>query len=116
MRNGKQISSYQRGVASLVILALLDRDDMYGYELVQTMNEMSGGAIQSQEGSLYPVLYKLEEAELITSEKVLSGRRMIRVYYHIEEKGRKRLKELIAEYERVTQGVFKIVYGDNAKK
>lgn len=51
-------NSFRRGVMSLVILSLLEREDMYGYQLVQETERRSGGRITNQEGSLYPVLYK----------------------------------------------------------
>lgn len=52
-------NSFRRGVMSLVILGLLKKEDMYGYQLVQETERKSGGRITTQEGSLYPVLYKL---------------------------------------------------------
>ena len=53
--------NYRRGVMSLVLLSLLKRGDMYGYQLVQETERASGGKLTTQEGSLYPVLYKLQE-------------------------------------------------------
>lgn len=102
-------SSYQRGVMSLLILALLEGEDMYGYQIVQAISDYSSGKIVTQEGSLYPVLYKLQEQGLISDKKVLVGKRMTRVYYHLEEAGRVRLRELTKEYHDVTQGVFQII-------
>lgn len=104
-------SSFRRGVLSLVILGLLEREDMYGYQLVQEAEKQSGGKIVTQEGSLYPVLYRLVEQGLITDRKVQAGKRMTRVYYHIEPAGIHRLKELTREYEEVTCGVLQIVKG-----
>ena len=100
---------FRRGVMSLVILSLLKREDMYGYQLVQETEKSSGGRLTTQEGSLYPVLYKLLDQGLISDKKVLVGKRMTRVYYHLEPSGEARLKELIREYEDVTQGVFQII-------
>lgn len=80
-------SSFQRGVMSLLILSLLDQEDMYGYQIVQEIAARSGGTIVTQEGSLYPVLYKLQDQGMISGEKVLVGKRMTRVYYHLEEPG-----------------------------
>lgn len=102
-------NSFRRGVMSLVILSLLKREDMYGYQLVQETTASSGGRIVTQEGSLYPVLYKLQEQGLISDRRVKVGKRMTRVYYHLEEPGRERLRELIEEYEEITQGVFQII-------
>ena len=93
-------SSFQRGVMSLLILSLLDQEDMYGYQIVQEIAARSGGTIVTQEGSLYPVLYKLQDQGMISGEKVLVGKRMTRVYYHLEEPGHRRLQELV----RMTAG------------
>lgn len=104
-------NSFRRGVMSLVILALLKREDMYGYQLVQETNRSSGGRIITQEGSLYPVLYRLVDQGLITDRKVQIGKRMTRIYYHLESAGVERLRELTQEYEEVTCGVLQIVKG-----
>ena len=104
---------FRRGVMPLVILGLLQKEDMYGYQLVQETERRSGGRIVTQEGSLYPVLYKLVDQGLISDRKVLVGKRMTRVYYHLEPAGEQRLRELVREYEEVSQGVFQIVKGDD---
>lgn len=101
--------SFRRGVMALVILALLKREDMYGYQLVQETAISSGGKLITQEGSLYPVLYRLLEQGFISDRKVQVGKRMTRIYYHIEPAGEKRLRELIQEYEEVTQAIFQII-------
>ena len=105
-------SSFQRGVMSLLILSLLDQEDMYGYQIVQEIAARSGGTIVTQEGSLYPVLYKLQDQGMISGEKVLVGKRMTRVYYHLEEPGHRRLQELVHEYQVMTRGVFQIIQRD----
>lgn len=107
-------NSFRRGVMSLVILALLRREDMYGYQLVQETERQSGGRLTTQEGSLYPVLYKLLDQGLISDRKVQVGKRMMRVYYHIEPAGEEKLRELIRDYEEMTQGVFQIIKEDGS--
>ncbi len=105
-------NSFRRGVMTLVILALLKKEDMYGYQLVQQTLSASGGRIITQEGSLYPVLYKLLDQGLISDRKVQVGKRMTRVYYHLEPAGEQRLQELIREYEEITTGIHLIVEGE----
>lgn len=102
-------STFQRGVMSLLILSLLKTEDMYGYQIVQAISQQSAGKIVTQEGSLYPVLYKLQEQGLISDRKVLVGKRMMRVYYHLEAAGQAHLQNLVEEYKSVTQGVFDII-------
>lgn len=101
--------NFRRGVMSLVILALLKRKDMYGYQLVQEIAHCSDGRIVTQEGSLYPVLYRLLDQGLISDRKIPVGKRMTRVYYHLEPAGELRLNELITEYTEITHGVFQII-------
>ena len=100
---------FRRGVMSLVVLALLEREDMYGYQLVEEVSKRSGGLITTQEGSLYPVLYKLEDAGLISSRKIPVGKRRQRILYHLEPAGTQQLREMVAEYRSVVQGVFMII-------
>ena len=109
-------AAFQRGVMSLVILALLDKEEMYGYQMVQSIMRITDRRLVTQEGSLYPVLYKLVDQGMIADRKVLVGRRMTRVYYHIEPAGREHLRKLIAEYEDVTKGVFQIIQWRNEHK
>lgn len=107
-------NSFRRGVMSLVILALLRREDMYGYQLVQETEKRGGGRLTTQEGSLYPVLYKLLDQGYISDRKVQVGKRMTRVYYHLEPAGEEKLRELIREYEDMTRGVLAIVKGGDS--
>lgn len=109
--NDNSQSSFRRGMMSLVILSLLQHEDMYGYQLVQQIEERSGGRIVTQEGSLYPVLYKLLDLGFISDRKVKVGKRMNRIYYHLEPTGEKRLGELTREYEEISRGVFMIIKG-----
>lgn len=102
-------ASFRRGVLTLVILALLKREDMYGYQLVQETARSSGERIVTQEGSLYPVLYRLLDQGMISDRKVQVGKRMTRIYYHLEPAGEVRLSELIREYKETTDGVFQII-------
>ena len=102
-------NSFRKGIMSLVLLSLLRKEDMYGYQLVQETRNLSGGRIQTQEGSLYPVLYKLQEKGYISDRKVLVGKRMTRVYYHLEPSGREYLKTLMEEYSAICTGVNMIM-------
>ena len=96
---------FRRGVMSLVVLALLEREDMYGYILTQNVKEV----VDISESTLYPVLYKLEDAGLISSRKIPVGKRRQRILYHLEPAGTQQLREMVAEYRSVVQGVFMII-------
>ena len=82
-----------KGTLSLLILSLLSRKEMYGYEIAETVHSDSDGAFTWREGSLYPSLHKLEQDGLIVGEweEKESGRK--RRYYHITKHGRAALAE-----------------------
>ncbi|MBR4425171.1 MAG: PadR family transcriptional regulator [Oscillospiraceae bacterium] len=107
--------SFRRGLMPLVILSLLKNEDMYGYQLVQETERRSGGAIVTQEGSLYPVLYKLLDGGFISDRRVLVGKRMTRVYYHLEATGKAYLEELTRSYHAITDGMF-LLMEDGARR
>ncbi len=109
MVNHNDHNNFRRGIMSLVLLTLLHKEDMYGYQLVQETKRLSGGRIQTQEGSLYPVLYKLQERGYISDRKVQVGKRMTRVYYHLEPEGETYLQTLKAEYTAIVTGMQMIM-------
>ena len=113
--NSGMQSNYQRGVTTLAVLALLKEEDMYGYQLVQEMERQSGGALSTQEGSLYPILYKLLDQGLISDRKVAAGKRMMRIYYHLEPAGLQRLKEMETNYRQVVRGILDLLNSSNMR-
>ena len=93
------------GVPELLVLRLLSRKEMYGYELVKSIQTATGEAISFGEGVVYPALYGLEQRGALKSRrKVVNGRS--RVYYALTTKGRQRLTHLTEEWQRVTDGVL----------
>ena len=100
---------FKRGVATLCILALLHQHPMYGYELVVEMGRISDGEFALPEGTLYPILYRLEDNGYLLAEKKLVGKRMTRVYYSLSESGDQYYQELLADYLSIRSGVAKIL-------
>ncbi len=105
--------SFVNGVPELLVLELLSRREMYGYELVRAIEEESAEAFSFGEGCIYPYLHYLERARFITSRRLtVEGRS--RLYYRLAPKGEKRLAELTAEWNRVASGVKLILGGAHA--
>jgi PadR family transcriptional regulator, regulatory protein PadR len=93
------------GVPELLVLRLLSRREMYGYELVKSIQTATGEAISFGEGVVYPALYGLEQrGALKAKRRVVNGRS--RVYYALTAKGRTRLEHLTQEWQRVTDGIL----------
>ena len=102
-------SNFRRGVTTLVLLAMLKKEDMYGFQLVQETSNVSDGKIVTQEGSLYPILYKLLDSGYISDRRVQVGKRLTRVYYHLEPLGEDYLRTLVREYRETRRGVQMIL-------
>jgi transcriptional regulator len=102
-------SELLKGTLSLLILSLLSRRAMYGYELAATVQADTDGAFVWREGSLYPSLHKLEADGLVegTWEEKEGGRR--RKYYHLTKAGRAALKEKAAAWAELTRAVGQIL-------
>src|SRR2546421_12768713 len=98
-----------KGTLSLLILSLLSRKPMYGYEIAATVHRDTDGAFTWREGSLYPSLHKMEADGLIVGrwEEKETGRR--RRYYHLTAKGRQALKQKVQSWAALCQGVNRIL-------
>lgn len=95
---------FMSGVPELLVLRLLARQEMYGYELVKAVRVVTGQAIALGEGVVYPVLHALERSGALKARRKAVGGRT-RVYYGITAKGRRRLEQLTGEWDRVSEGV-----------
>lgn len=82
-----------------IILSILSKNESYGYEIIQKVKEISNGKIKYGDGTLYPVLHKLEKKELIKSYWKVADSGRKRKYYKIKTKGK---KELLIEKENWT--------------
>ena len=102
-----------KGIAPAVVLEILSRGQMYGYELSQAIEQRSGDILTLGKGTLYPLLYNLEAQRLVRGkwQQADSGRK--RRYYSITSKGKgqlakqkEQLKELQAGLNLVFGGAF----------
>lgn len=99
----------KRGTIELLVLSLLDKEDMYGYQICQTITEKSDRQFVVLEGSLYTILYRLGQKGYISDRKVLVGARRTRVYYHLEPSGKEYYQSFLKEYDNVLEGVRKVL-------
>lgn len=96
---------FKKGVLNLCVLALLDRQDMYGYELVQAISNQ----IEISEGSVYPLLRRLTSEGYFTTYLKESTEGPPRKYYQITDLGRRNLKELRKEWKNFIKGVNELI-------
>lgn len=98
-------SQLLKGVAPVVVLQILSRGPMYGYELSQAIEQRSGDILTLGKGTLYPLLYNLEAKKLVEAkwETTDSGRN--RRYYSITGKGEQELTSQKAQLQGLTKGL-----------
>ena len=91
-----------------LVLSVLGQGESYGYDIIRTVKEVSGGTVVWSEGMLYPVLHWMEEEKMIESEwkQTDSGRR--RKYYRLQEEGRKSLADEKDQWMAVHKTLLKL--------
>lgn len=96
--------NFMTGVPEFLILRLLQRQEMYGYELVQAIRAATRDAIKLSEGVVYPSLHALErQGALKSRRKSVNGR--TRVYYAVTAKGTKHLTGLSSDWNRIANAL-----------
>ena len=90
----------------MLLLCIIAKQDCYG--ITKQIKLYSHELIDIKEGTMYPILYKLQDENYISSyEKVIE--RKVRVYYHIEEKGKEKLLEMINEFNNAVDGIHNVI-------
>ena len=102
-----------KGTLSLVILSLLSRRPMYGYEIVTTVKQETDGVFEWKAGSLYPSLHKLEKADMIRGEWDGEPDSRKRKYYHLTKAGRAALAEKAESWSQLHKAINQIM--ENSK-
>jgi PadR family transcriptional regulator PadR len=94
-----------RGAGPVAVLKLLERGEMYGYELVEALARRSAGVLAMGQSTLYPLLYNLEAKGLIQGRwrQAASGRE--RKYYRLTGKGKTRLAQQSEQWQALSQAM-----------
>ncbi len=99
----------KRGTLEMILLKLLSERPMYGYELVFTLEQRGGEQFQLKEGTLYPVLYRLENDGFIEARWETLERGVPRKYYQLTKAGAKELERLVGEWRDFTSVVNQVL-------
>jgi PadR family transcriptional regulator PadR len=95
-----------RGAGPLAVLKLLERSEMYGYELVEALAKRTAGVLDMGQSTLYPLLYNLEAKGLIESSWREDEAPRPRKYYRLTDQGRKRLREDSKQWRDVVNAMI----------
>ena len=99
-----------KGVAPVVVLEILSRGKMYGYELSEAIEQRSGDILTLGKGTLYPLLYNLEAKGLVAGEVVEADNKRKRRYYSITSKGKEKLSSQKEQWSKLAKAVG-LVFG-----
>jgi len=89
------------GNLETLVLALLEKRTSYGYALNEQLHQLSGGSIQLKEGTLYPLLHRMEKHGWIEARWGEGIGKRQRKNYHLTSSGRELLKTRRAEWEQL---------------
>lgn len=98
-------SDLMRGVVDSIVLKMVSKKAMYGYEIIKVVNQETKNAFEWKEGTLYPCLHRLENEGFITSEWITEGSSRPRKYYSITKKGIGVMQEKVAEWNTFAKSV-----------
>jgi transcriptional regulator len=93
------------GTLDLLILKAVSLGKLHGYGVLLRIEQISGGALQVQQGALYPALYRLEHQGFISSEWGTSENNRRARYYRLTPTGRRHLGEETASWNRLADAI-----------
>lgn len=99
----------RRGTLELVLLRLLSERQMYGYELVSTLERRGGAPFELKEGTVYPVLYRLEADGFVEPRWETLDRGVPRKYYRLTKAGVRELESLTREWNEFSAAVNRLL-------
>jgi PadR family transcriptional regulator len=100
----------KRGSLELIVLHLLSSGEAYGYEIVTKLSERTQGALEVTDGTLYPVLYRLERGGFVTVRWETPQRGVPRKYYRLTPEGTVELKRLSREWTTFAEAMTRLIH------
>ena len=98
-----------KGSIDILLLVIISKKEMYGYELVSELNR-KGKSFNIKEGTLYPILYRLEDDDLMeTHWEHCASHGRPRKYYSVSEKGKQVMAESYSQWKDITQDIMRIM-------
>ena len=92
------------GNTAMLILKLLEKEDMYGYQMIETLKRQSKNVFDLKAGTLYPLLHNLEQKGLLETYTRDAGNARVRKYYRITKNGLRALAEKQKEWKAYVCG------------
>lgn len=100
-----------QGTLDLLILKSLQLQPLHGFAITQRIHQLSAEALQVEQGSLYPALYRLEDQGWIQSEWGVSENNRKAKYYELTKSGRKQLETEEANWAKLSTAINLVLRG-----
>ena len=98
-----------KGNTETLLLALLEMEPMYGYQIVKEVETRSSGYFAFKEGTLYPALHRLARDNLVEGRWQNTPSGVRRRYYHITAKGHQALRDRLTEWRRFSRAMNSVM-------
>jgi transcriptional regulator len=93
------------GTLDLLVLKAVSLGRLHGYGVLLRIEQITGGALQVQQGALYPALYRLEHQGMVDTEWGVSENNRRAKYYRLTAAGRRRLSREVSSWNRLADAV-----------
>ena len=102
--DNKYVQQFKKGSLEMVLLCLIAKKETYGYEIITELNDNGANVLgYAKEGTIYPILYRLQEAELVQSRiakaEANGGQKK---FYSLTRKGKETLHEMLSFWNKYT--------------
>ncbi len=101
------------GNVETLLLAILESGPSYGYAITKDLEKKAQGILKLGEGTIYPVLHRLEDKELIVAKWVEAENSRPRKYYRLTPKGKKALAENVTQWQLMAEVMEKVLSTKN---
>lgn len=98
-----------KGSSAMLVLSVIEKEDMYGYQIIKEIQLRSENAFTFKEGTLYPILHNFESNGYVKSYWQVSESGRKRKYYKITKKGIKALTDSKEEWKAYSVAVSKVL-------
>jgi PadR family transcriptional regulator PadR len=99
------------GSTAMLIMKLLEKQDMYGYQMIEQLKLRSDSTFELKAGTLYPLLHTLEQKGYICAKEASADSVHPRRYYHLTDDGHLALWEKQSQWEMYAAAVKKVLSG-----
>lgn len=104
-------SDLLQGTLDMLVLRVLSRGELHGWGITQKLEQLSKSALQVDEGSLYPALYRMEDKGWIDAEWRISESNRRAKFYRLTRAGKKQLETEQERWQRTTAIIAQVMQG-----